>query len=581
MKTAGRGYVELLIHYLRPQRWRVVLLGVLLLSTTGLQLVNPQLVRLFIDTTVSSRDLGVLTQAALAYIGIALLIQALAVGVTYVGENIGWTATNRLREDLASHSLSLDIGFLNTKTPGEFIERLDGDVTALSNFFSQFALRILGSGLVMLGVLVLFWREDWRIGLAMSIFAALALAAITRMRDWAVPLLTAERQATAALFGFIEERLAGMEDIRPNGGQAYVLRRLHERMRAVYRVGWRGSMISLTVWALTFSLFAVGNVTALGLGAYFYLGGSITIGTIFLFFQYATMLRGPLEQIASQMKEFQKTGASMARCAELLGFRPQILDGVGETSAPGALSVEFDNVSFAYGEDERVIKDLSVSLEPGAVLGLLGRTGSGKTTLARLIYRLYDIQAGAIRLGGVDVRSMRLADLRRRVGLVTQDVQLFQASVRDNLTFFDPSIPNDRILAVLDLLGLRAWYTTLPNGLDTELAAGGGGLSAGEAQLLAFARVFLQDPGLVILDEASSRLDPATEALIERAVDRLLEGRSAIIIAHRLATVQRANDILILDAGRIQEYGSRITLANAPNSRFRQLLQTGLEEVLA
>jgi ATP-binding cassette subfamily B protein/ATP-binding cassette subfamily C protein len=203
--------------------------------------------------------------------------------------------------------------------------------------------------------------------------------------------------------------------------------------------------------------------------------------------------------------------------------------------------------------------------------------------MTRLLYRLYDPTSGAICLGAsaaINIRQTPLDELRGRIGLVTQEVQLFRATVRDNLTFFNPTIPDTRILAVIDDLGLHEWFGRLPNGLDTELQTEGSSLSAGEAQLLAFTRVFLQDPGLVILDEASSRLDPATERLIERAVDRLLQNRTGIIIAHRLATVQRADDILILDRGCIQEYGPRTRLVEDPNSRFAQLLQTGMEEVL-
>jgi ATP-binding cassette subfamily B protein len=228
-----------------------------------------------------------------------------------------------------------------------------------------------------------------------------------------------------------------------------------------------------------------------------------------------------------------------------------------------------------------VLHDVSFHLAPGRVLGLLGRTGSGKTTITRLLFRLYDPDSGAVCLNETDLRALPLVALRRRVGLVTQNIQLFHATVRDNLTFFDRSVADGRILGVLRDLGLDAWLHGLPAGLDTVLESGGGGLSAGEAQLLAFARVFLQDPGLVILDEASSRLDPATEALLERAVDRLLQGRTAILIAHRLGTVQRADEILILEAGRVEEQGARHDLARDPGSRFAQLLRTGMEEVLA
>ena len=254
-----------------------------------------------------------------------------------------------------------------------------------------------------------------------------------------------------------------------------------------------------------------------------------------------------------------------------------------EAIPAGALAVELDNVSFSYADepDERILHDINLHLEPGKVLGLLGRTGSGKSTLARLLLRLYDVSSGELRVGGVNPAEVSLHGYRQRVAMVTQDVQLFQATIRDNLTFFNPTVPDEQILEVLVELGLDTWLNSLPNGLDSELSAGGGGLSAGQAQLLAFARVFLLDPGLVILDEASSRLDPATEQLLERAIDKLLYGRTAILIAHRLGTVQRTDEILILDKGAVVEHGDRIVLAATPNSRFYNLLRTGMEEVLA
>ncbi len=225
-----------------------------------------------------------------------------------------------------------------------------------------------------------------------------------------------------------------------------------------------------------------------------------------------------------------------------------------------------------------VLQNISFYLPPGQILGLLGRTGSGKTTLARLLLRLYDPQSGSVRLGGVTTDSTKLSDLPSRVALVTQDVQLFQTTIRNNLTFFNRQISDEQLQDTLEMLGISEWLRLLPNGLNTQLGSDSGGVSAGEAQLLAFVRVFLKNPGLVILDEASSRLDPTTEKLIERAVDRLLHGRTGIIIAHRLKTVQRADQILILEKGQIVEYGDRENLANDPNSRFASLLKTSLTE---
>jgi ATP-binding cassette subfamily B protein len=287
-----------------------------------------------------------------------------------------------------------------------------------------------------------------------------------------------------------------------------------------------------------------------------------------------------MEQIREQMERFQKAAAGISRVQGLFD-RTSVLDTSGTEVIPeGALRVELDDVVFGY-DDDVVLDRVSLDLAPDRILGVLGRSGSGKTTMARLLTRLYDPIEGSVRLGGVEIRGAEIHSLRRRVGMVTQDVQLFRATIRDNLTFFDETIPDSRLHEVLDELGLTEWLATMPEGLDTRLEAGGAGLSAGQAQLLAFTRIFLENPGLVILDEASSRLDPATEKLIERAVDRLLADRTGIIIAHRLATVTRADDILILEDGRVIEYGERVTLAADPESRLSHLLVTGMEEVLA
>jgi ATP-binding cassette subfamily B protein len=282
-----------------------------------------------------------------------------------------------------------------------------------------------------------------------------------------------------------------------------------------------------------------------------------------------------------EIESFQTIGACVERLTEFRDFKPEVLDGLGIEISAQPLELAFKDVTFSYNGSDSVLSGLSFHMKAGSVLGLLGRTGSGKTTLARLIFRLYDPNSGCIEINGENIRNAHLEMLRRNIAIVTQDVQLFRASVRDNLTFFDRSITDEQILSTLQELELGDWYRSLPQGLDTELDTGSRSLSAGEAQLLAFTRVFLRNPGLVILDEASSRLDPATEQRLERAIDKLLRNRTAIIIAHRLGTVHRADEIMILENGRVNEYGDRRVLAANPSTRFYQLLQTGLEEVLA
>jgi ATP-binding cassette subfamily B protein len=569
---------QFLATYLRSQVPRVVLLAMLLFIGIGLQLLTPQIVSRWIDAARTGVAPEGLVRLGFFFLAVAAAGQLVSVLSVYASENVGWTATNKLREDLALHCLRLDLPFHNAKTPGEMIERVDGDVTQLSSFFSQFVIRVVGNAVLLVGILVLLYRANWRVGLVYTGFTVGALLILRRLLEVAVPYWKEARQTSAILLGFLEERLSGTEDIRASGAVPYVMRRLYEVLRNQLEKSRRAWQRGTMMWATTAGLLAVGNAIAFGMGAYLLQHGIVTLGTVFLFFQYTEMLRRPLEQITRQMQELQRASASIGRVGDLLALQPATQDGP-QTLPAGPLAVQVDRVSFGYVEGDLVVEDISASLPPGRILGLLGRTGSGKTTIGRLMVRFYDPTSGAIRLGGTDIRDVPLADLRSRVGLVTQDVQLFHASVRDNLTFFHHGISDARIMEVLGELGLAEWIGALPQGLDTHI--GPRSLSAGEAQLLAFARVFFKDPGLVILDEASSRLDPATEQLLERAVGALLRGRTAIIIAHRLATVQRADEIMILEAGRVTESGPRATLAADPASRFASLLRTGLEEVLA
>ena len=588
-----RSYWNLLSGYLRHQRARTAVLAVLLFTGIALQVINPQFIRTFIDRATAGDGDETLVALAVVFMVVAVLYQALNVTATWLAENIGWTATNDLRRDLADHLLHLDMDFHKTHTPGELVERVDGDVTALSNFFGQFTINVVGNLLLLFGVLALLFRESVWVGASMTLFALAGLGVMVWIQRLATEWWAQVKAVRAEMFGFLGEQVGGTEDVRANGAARYMMRRFTRLLRRWLPAEVRGRHGWSVLWGTNIAVFAIGNVLVFTLGSWLFNEGTLTIGSVYLVFHYTEMLRHPLDRIRNQMEDFQKAAAGIHRVQALLE-RETRLPRTGRQVLPaGALGVELAGISFAYREDEdlngasvngaageRVLHDVSMSLAPGRILGVLGRTGSGKTTVARLLTRLYDPDEGAVRLAGVDTRQADIHSLRRRVGMVTQDVQLFAASVRDNLTFFDPTITDDRIGEALETLGLTRWVGSMPHGLDTVLEAGGAGLSAGEAQLLAFTRIFLEDSGLVVLDEASSRLDPATEHLIEQAVDRLLSDRTGVIIAHRLDTVHRADDILILDNGRVAEFGPRRQLAADPGSRFSQLLETGMEEVL-
>jgi ABC-type multidrug transport system fused ATPase/permease subunit len=555
------------------------LLALILFGTIGVQVVTPLVASRFIDLATSGGALRDLVVLALLTMGLALARQGGAVAETYVAENVSWAATNALRADLIAHLLRLDATFHTAHTPGELIERVDGDVATLARFFSRFVVLVVGNGLLVLGMLGLLFGVDWRVGLGLGLFVMLAAIVMLRIRAAATPSWAAERQASADFYGFLGEYLAGLEDVRSSGAGAYVLRRCAEVMRSWLAVTRRAQMRGYAMIATSQGLFALGTAVAVAVSAALFRAGALTIGTVYLIFRYTEMLRQPTEQIRNEVQDLQQADASMGRVEALLGTVPRLADGPGAALPPGPLAVELDGVSFGYAADTPVLRDVSVCLEPGRVLGVVGRTGSGKTTLTRLLARFYDPLAGAVRLGGVDLRTVRLAAVRARIGLVTQEVHLFNASVRDNLTLFDDGVPDDRIGAVLEALGLADWLRELPRGLDTPLGVGGAGLSAGQAQVLACARIFLRDPDVVILDEASSRLDPATEQLVHTALGRLLDGRTGIIVAHRLATVAYADDILVLEDGRVREHGPRLALAADPTSRFAALLRVAAKEV--
>ncbi len=590
--------------YLSPQKGKVALLGIFIFANLGLQLLLPQIMRGFIDSVTQGVPISNLVRLGVYFLGAALLQQSIAIVAAYYTQNVGWTATNALREDLTRHALRLDMSFHKSHPPGEMISRIDSDINTLNDFFSQFLLKLVGNLLLVIAILVLLFFEDWRIGLVLTGFSLIALLILSRTRNIAVPHWEAERKAESDFYSFLEERFAGTADIRANGGRAYTLREFFKRIRVMYQRSIKAGLMVNIMLNSMFLVFTLGNAVSLGLGGSLYLQGAITIGTVYIVFQYNRMLERPLEDISRQLSNVQKSLASLKRVQEMFGIQSKIKDpdispGASLPPRGAALGLKFEGVSFFYDDEENasskvtkntvnelhVLEGIDFEIAPGEVLGLLGRTGSGKTTLTRLLFRLYDPQSGSIRLGDdnrlLDLQEIPLAYLRDQIGMVTQTIELFHASVRDNLTFFDTTIPDEKILSVIRELGLSRWYHSLGAGLDTILESGGSGLSAGEAQLLAFARIFLKDPGMIVLDEASSRLDPVTEHLIEQAVDRLTQDRTALIIAHRLKTVQRADKIMILEKGKIVEFGSREKLASDPKSRFSQLLQTGMDEVLA
>jgi ATP-binding cassette subfamily B protein len=595
----------LLRTYLGPQRAVVTTMALLLVVSIALEIAEPRIVAFFIESVQLSKAESTLVTIALVFLGVAAIRQITRVVAAYFSERVSWTATNTLREDLSAHVLGLDLTFHESRSPGELIERIDGDVNQVAEFFSSLIVQLIGNALLVLGILAALTVVDWRVGLTFAAVTLVGYALLVKVSAVATRKWEDDREQSARFFGYVSESIRATEDLRSSAATGYAMFRFHQHLRNWLPVKVRAEVWGSTIWIVMSLVFTAGTAFAFGFGGFFYRDGAISLPGVYLIVAYATMLNTPLEVLREQVQGLQQARAALRRIIALFEIQPTLVDG----SLPlpsGPLSVQFDRVSFEYAREEpeltpepaaepsgdetdavgdgasavaqrrQVLADLSFTLPAGQTLGLVGRTGAGKSTIAHLMFRLYDPTAGRVLIGGLDTRDATLTSLRARVGLVTQDVHVFDATLRENLTFFDDSVPDERLWEIIDQLGMRPWIDGLPDGLSSVLSSNT--LSAGQAQLLALARVFLKDPGLVILDEPSSKLDLATEAMLENALDTLLAGRTAVIIAHRLDTIRRTDQVLVLENGVIVEGGATSSLLNDSDSRLAELCRA--QEVL-
>lgn len=571
--------LSLLRPYVAQRKGLIAFAALLVIVAVGLELWVPILLAEFIDDAIALVPTAELVRLATIFLLAGLGAQGLNIASNYLATSVGWSVANDLRIEASRHVASLDLDYHTDISAGTLIERVDGDVDAVAKIFSKFAIQLLSAVLLLGGIFVLTFRENTIAGWTVVSFTAVVAVTLYLLRTVAVSASVLERGSSAQLYGFIEERLTAIEDIRANGAGEFVMRRFQSVMRRFYHRSVKAWIRRATIWTASIGMFSAGVLIGLGVGAWLALRGDITPGIAFLLISYMSKLEGPIEEVTEEMQELQKAAAGLGRLQQLFAITPS-LDRSGTESLPDeALQVAFDDVTFSYG-DETVLHNISFSLEPGRHLGLLGRTGSGKSTITKLIARFYDATSGSVSLSGTGIQGVADASLRQRVAVITQDVQLFEGTVKDNVTMFVPGYDDDHVETALRDIGLDTWLDTLPDGIHTHLDTGGGSMSSGEAQLVALARAYLLDPGVVILDEPSSRVDPATEAILTAALDRLLDGRTAVIVAHRLDTVGKVDEIMVLDDGIIAEHGARTELASQPESRFAQLLETAQDGLL-
>lgn len=558
--------------YLRTQRLRFAALVVVIGVTTTLAIVAPLLVRAYIDDLTASPAHGLVTAMVLvgAYAAIRIGSESMLIVETALATSVAWRSTNALRRDLFRHIIRLPISFHHRVSAGELVERTDGDVSVLSNFFSRFMIQVIGKGAFLIGIVVALFLIDWRVGVVFAGFGVLAIFSLRGIALIGQREFGRLRGRRGKLTGRIEEWLTGLEDIRGVGARGWVWGELEAQLKSNYRQEIRAVVLGSQVpWAAASLLVALATATALVCIAWLSGSGAITLGTAFVIFTYTQQMMDPLRDLTHQFQDYQLAAAALHRARGILDEEREPTGdlSLGPAESEAVPKLQFEHVSFGYGSGAPVLRDANIVVMRGRSVAIVGRTGAGKSTIARLVLALHRPEGGRVLLDGQDLATLRVEEVRRRIALVSQEVQLLDASVRENMAMFG-KVAVGQIEKLVQQFELDEFVRALPSGLDTKLGPGDHQLSAGQAQLVALMRAVIRDPDVLILDEASARLDPITDAQLHRAIVKAQRGRTTMIIAHRLSTVLGSDDTIVLDAGEVVEQGPTAALLGDANSRL-------------
>lgn len=580
---------------MRPHRRSFIAYGLILSVATSLPILGSLLLARFVDLVVDGASLASVAPYGLGYAAVGLLSAAFGVVVTWRSTELAWRVTNELRNDLVGLVLEADLSFHRDRTPGELLTRCDADITALTTFLASVVARVVGIALLAISSTLVLAAIEFRLAIVLAIgYVALGLT-MWRVRDLSTEAVVAERTIDAEMNSVAEQYLAGSEDVASLGAGAHALRRFGAAASRLVDAASHRVRDEMRVQSAIKSVIAAVMVAVLAVGGLGLRAGWVEVAGVVLAFRLVQIVRNPVEHLTWRLQESQGVAGAARRILDLVDERRSVVSGTA-VLAEGPLDVVFDGVGLVYDDSldgAAALSLLDLRIDAGRVIGLIGRTGSGKTTVARLALRLVAPTSGRVVIGGTDITTLDDDNFRRRVVAIPQDVQLFPGTVRDNVAMF-AATDDEQVMKALHDAGLGGWVEDLPAGLDTFLAADGRddgaggalagdgvatrtGLSAGQAQLLAIARALLRQPDLIVLDEATSRVDPATQAAIGEAMQRLVAGRTAVIIAHRLETLDVCDEIAVLADGELIEHGSRIDLAADPTSRYAQLRSVGAD----
>lgn len=561
-----------IIKYLKGQRRSMILLAVFFIGNIALQILAPQVLSYFIDSAESKKAFGYISLIVLLYMVTILLNMAGGVCESYFSQRFGWKITNSFRKDVLAHFLKIDMEHHEKWTSGEMITRLDEDVEGLFSYFYVLIFKLVGSTLLMVGVLIVLALKNLWIGAAMLVFSIVSVWIFKAIQDHGMKLYVRRSAATSKLNGIMKEKVDNIVEIRTNAAVKYSLHSLNEAMKKRFKESLPAGMMYSRLWNASTALDSVVTVLSLGIAVVLWDNGLITIGTLYLIYTYTGLIFDRLQDYRNYLSILQTSKAGLMRVKEMLDIESVIAEGTCEIKGRD-ITLRVKDLSFGYSDNNDVLHDICFELKPGERLGVMGETGSGKTTLAKLLARLYEFEKGEILFSGVSAKELKGESLRNAIAYCTQEVQFLHGTLRDNITLYNEDFLDSEIYDAIKQMGLTQWLEKFPEGLDTYLEMGENNISAGEAQLIAIIRLFLKDPAIVILDEVSSRLDYVTEQRILSALDVLTQNRTVITIAHKLTALRWIDNIMFLKDGRVVEYGRKEELEKDESGSFYSLIK--------